>query len=231
MANCKAKAKSGTQCKNTPVEGSEYCYIKPHQEQCPESGLTDKQRRFIEEYCVDYNATRSAKAAGYSENTASETGYENLRKPQIAEAIKKRMAELSMSAEEATKRMTDWARGDVSPFHRYDEQRGRYVLDLSTEQARQNIHLIREIKEVPIMQKKRQRKELPDGSHATIEKEEVIGMTYEIKLHDAKDAADKILKIWGKYAPEKVDVNLHTPEWNPDNGDPREYVTKLISGK
>ena len=49
--------------------------------------LTDKQRRFCEEYVIDWNATRSAIAAGYSEKTASETGYENLRKPQIAEYI------------------------------------------------------------------------------------------------------------------------------------------------
>ena len=49
--------------------------------------LTDKQRRFCEEYVIDWNATRAAIAAGYSENTASETGYENLRKPQIAEYI------------------------------------------------------------------------------------------------------------------------------------------------
>ena len=49
--------------------------------------LTDKQKRFCEEYVIDWNATRAAKAAGYSENTASEIGYENLRKPQISEYI------------------------------------------------------------------------------------------------------------------------------------------------
>lgn len=49
--------------------------------------LTDKQQRFVEEYLIDLNATQAAIRAGYSENTASETGYENLRKPQIQEAI------------------------------------------------------------------------------------------------------------------------------------------------
>ncbi len=49
--------------------------------------LTDKQKKFCEEYVIDWNATRSAKAAGYSENSAREIGSENLTKPAIAEYI------------------------------------------------------------------------------------------------------------------------------------------------
>ena len=36
---------------------------------------------------MDLNATQAAIRAGYSANSASEQAYENLRKPQIAEAI------------------------------------------------------------------------------------------------------------------------------------------------
>jgi len=50
---------------------------------------TPKQKRFIQEYLVDLNATKAALRAGYSPNTASEIGYENLNKPQIAELIQK----------------------------------------------------------------------------------------------------------------------------------------------
>lgn len=49
--------------------------------------LTDKQRRFCEEYVIDWNATRAAIAAGYSERTARQVGSENLAKPDIAEYI------------------------------------------------------------------------------------------------------------------------------------------------
>lgn len=49
--------------------------------------LTDKQRRFCEEYVVDWNATQAAIRAGYSEKTAEAIGFENLRKPKIAEYI------------------------------------------------------------------------------------------------------------------------------------------------
>lgn len=49
--------------------------------------LTDKQKRFIEEYLVDLNATQAAIRAGYSEKTAYSIGEENLKKPVIKQAI------------------------------------------------------------------------------------------------------------------------------------------------
>jgi len=53
--------------------------------------LTDKQRRFIEEYLVDCNATQASIRAGYSQATAGAIGFENLRKPEIREAIKSKL--------------------------------------------------------------------------------------------------------------------------------------------
>jgi phage terminase small subunit len=41
--------------------------------------LTPKQRRFVEEYLVDLNATQAAIRAGYNPKRADEIGYENLR--------------------------------------------------------------------------------------------------------------------------------------------------------
>jgi phage terminase small subunit len=49
--------------------------------------LTPKQKRFIDEYLVDLNATQAAIRAGYSKRTACFIGYENLTKPQIKEAL------------------------------------------------------------------------------------------------------------------------------------------------
>lgn len=49
--------------------------------------LTAKQQRFTEEYVVDFNASAAAKRAGYSPKTAYAIGFENLRKPEIQEAI------------------------------------------------------------------------------------------------------------------------------------------------
>lgn len=52
------------------------------------SGLTDKQEKFCLEYVVDFNATKAAIRAGYSEDTAGSIGGENLKKPEIQEYIR-----------------------------------------------------------------------------------------------------------------------------------------------
>ena len=61
--------------------------------------LTDKQKKFIDEYLVDLNATQAAIRAGYKEKTAYRTGAENLRKPQIQREIQKRMQERQQRTE------------------------------------------------------------------------------------------------------------------------------------
>ena len=52
--------------------------------------MTEKQKRFCEEYLIDLNATQAALRAGYSEKTAYSIGNENLKKPEIQEYIQKR---------------------------------------------------------------------------------------------------------------------------------------------
>ncbi len=49
--------------------------------------LSPKQARFVEEYLIDLNATQAAVRAGYSPKTAGQVGFENLKKPEIQEAI------------------------------------------------------------------------------------------------------------------------------------------------
>jgi phage terminase small subunit len=50
--------------------------------------LTEKQKRFCEEWIFDFNASRAARVAGYSEDTAGAIGHENLKKPEIQAYIK-----------------------------------------------------------------------------------------------------------------------------------------------
>lgn len=51
--------------------------------------LTPKQELFAKEYLKDKNATRAAKAAGYSKKTAEKIGSENIRKPEVKKEIDK----------------------------------------------------------------------------------------------------------------------------------------------
>lgn len=61
--------------------------------------LTPKQRRFIDEYLIDLNATQAAIRAGYSKKTAQQIGAENLSKPVIQAEIQKRQAKLQNKLE------------------------------------------------------------------------------------------------------------------------------------
>lgn len=81
-----------------------------------EKKLTPKQELFIEAYLgkANGNATEAARLAGYKGNdvTLATVGTENLRKPQIAQAIKERLAEKKdvMSADEVLETLTKIAR-------------------------------------------------------------------------------------------------------------------------
>lgn len=79
--------------------------------------LTDKQRRFVDEYLVDLNATQAAIRAGYSARRASEIGSQLLRKPNVAEAISVAQAERSqrtqIDADYVLRRMVEIDQMDV----------------------------------------------------------------------------------------------------------------------
>nr|DAI90229.1 MAG TPA: Terminase small subunit [Caudoviricetes sp.] len=57
--------------------------------------LTEKQRRFVEEYLIDLNATQAAIRAGYSVKTANEQGSRLLTNVSVQQTIAKAMAERS----------------------------------------------------------------------------------------------------------------------------------------
>lgn len=57
--------------------------------------MTDKQKRFCEEYMIDLNATQAAIRAGYSPKTAQQTSHENLLKPVIQNYISQLQAKQS----------------------------------------------------------------------------------------------------------------------------------------
>lgn len=67
-----------------------------------EPKLTDKQKRFIEEYLIDLNATQAAIRAGYSQKTADVQGTQNLVKLKvfIQEAQNKRSERVQISQDD-----------------------------------------------------------------------------------------------------------------------------------
>ncbi|MFQ7654713.1 MAG: terminase small subunit [Enterococcus gallinarum] len=79
--------------------------------------LTEKQRRFADEYIKLGNATEAARLAGYSTKTAAVVGAENLTKPNIKSYIDKVLSEMAskrvMDATEAMELLTSIARGEI----------------------------------------------------------------------------------------------------------------------
>lgn len=71
--------------------------------------LTPKQAAFVGYYLGDAkgNATKAARMAGYSKKTAGAIGAENLKKPQIADAIAERQEELQERLEITQERIAD----------------------------------------------------------------------------------------------------------------------------
>lgn len=55
--------------------------------------LTPRQQKFVTHYLVTGNSSEAARLAGYSENTAGQIGYENLKKPEVIAVIQRLQAE------------------------------------------------------------------------------------------------------------------------------------------
>lgn len=143
------------------------------------SGLTIKQRLFIDEYLKCFNATEAARRAGYqgNDNTLSQTGHKMVRNGKTAERIKARLDESAMSTNEALGRLADMARSDIGDFIKVDPKSGDFILNWKG--AKGKTHLIKSAKHT---------------AHG-----------FAIELHDPQAAIDKILKAGGEYT-QHIDI-------------------------
>lgn len=78
--------------------------------------MTEKQKRFVEEYLIDCNATKAAIRAGYSPKTAKQTGCENLAKPDLRAYLDEKLAQMHSEkvadAQEVMEYLTSVMRGE-----------------------------------------------------------------------------------------------------------------------
>lgn len=89
------------------------------------SKLTDLQERFVEEYLKDSNASQAAIRAGYSEKTAYQSGYRNMKNVEVVNRLNERRKEIeeqlrqqfSMDAVEARKIMFHIMKSKDAPEH------------------------------------------------------------------------------------------------------------------
>lgn len=101
-------------------------------------GLTDKQQRFVAEYCVDLSATQAAIRAGYSRTSAASIGEEHLRKPEIcaavAEATRQHLDQVSLTAKAVLETIRRQVQGDVRALFRPDGSL-KPITELTEEEA------------------------------------------------------------------------------------------------
>lgn len=78
--------------------------------------LNPRQRTFCAEYLIDFNATRAARAAGYSKETSGQIGHELLKNVEIAAEIQRLMEaqgqRLEMTADDVLREIVKIAKAD-----------------------------------------------------------------------------------------------------------------------
>lgn len=109
-------------------------------------GLSAKRQVFVEEYLACWNASEAARRAGYK-GQASSVGAQLLANISIQAAIKARLSEKAMSADEVLVRLAEHARGSMAEFIRVDEATGAAWLDLRAAKDAGRLHLIKSYQE------------------------------------------------------------------------------------
>lgn len=153
--------------------------------------LTGKQKRFCEEYIFDFNGTRAAKVAGYSEDTAAEIASQNLTKLNIQVYIKELQGDLEKTS--GISRLRVLREHEKLAFssiaHLHDTWIERKEFDKLTDEQKAGIAEI--------------------NTQTRFEKnmdEKVVQVDFvKIKLYDKQKALDSISKILGFDAAEKIE--------------------------
>jgi len=163
---------------------------------------TDKDRRLVQEYLVDFNAEKAAKRAGYSQTTAKTQAYvwvsdsPNNPKPHIRAAIQKGMERLAKKFEITQERvLKEYAKlafldprkfydedGQLLPVHKLPEEVAAALsgMDVTTSYDKNN---------------------------------DSVDVLKKIKFADKKAALDSLAKHLGMFKGDKtpLDVNLNLP--------------------
>lgn len=146
--------------------------------------MTDKQKRFCDEYLIDMNGAQAAIRAGYSKKTAKQIATENLSKPYLREYIDKRMAEkeaaLIADQDEVMKYLTAVMRREKAEHVvvTCTEETSSYVTDAEGKMRKQ-----------------------------TVKKETPKIVEIPARLQDSNKAAELLGKAYGIYT-DKVDADV-----------------------
>jgi len=168
-----------------------------------DDGLTIRQRSFVEALIgpAAGNATKAAQMAGYRDDNYAAlavTASENLKKPNVQEAIALALARRRMTPEWAQERLLEISSASMRNFVSIDEK-GRLSVDWKKAAEAGAIGQIREIREDVI-----------DTGGGSVE---VIKRSF--KLHDVVGALRTVLQLSGLLKKEPRNLVLTGPDGGP----------------
>jgi len=157
--------------------------------------LTDKQKRFANEYLIDLNAAQAAIRTGYSENSAKEQGARLLTNDNIKKYIDKRLDKQSdnntLLIAKVIKELQKIGFSDINDYLEWDEKTGKIIpsKDIDTTVLSQVI----------ITEK-----------HLTSKQDtELVQRDIKFKMHDKIKALDILSKYLKLYSD---NVNINFPD-------------------
>lgn len=184
--------------------------------------LNARQRLFVQEYCVDLNATRAAMRAGYSATSAHANGPRLLANAVVANAIANELSARSkrvgITAERVLKELARLSFSDVVNVVN--------VLTTTDEEGVEHTRL--ELKDL---------KALPSRITRTIESIRVkptsAGPELTVKMHSKVSALSMLVKHLGLEAPVKSEVKLDADDdfSTKSNAELLAAVQKLIDAR
>lgn len=161
--------------------------------------LTEKQELFCQEYLIDFNASRAARAAGYSEGSDYAIGWENLRKPEIQARIstlRQNTADsLNITRERIAQEYSRIAFFDIRKI--YDENGNLASVDKFGDDEAAAVAGMESLEQFDGF-----------GQDRTS-----IGYLKKVKIWDKRAALDSLVKLMGYAAPSKTAFT--DPDGNP----------------
>ncbi|SPY16116.1 PBSX phage terminase small subunit [Paenibacillus polymyxa] len=189
----KIPERSGNMERSKKVQSVPATVEEPEPEIPDEDGLTPKQRIFTYEYLRDFNATRSAIAAGYSKKTAYQIGFALLKKVEIQNIIRQHkesmIDEVGLNAQRVLMEYMKIAFADITDYVEFGQKEedilgleGEPVFDPDTgdtKKYRYNFVAFKNSDEI-------------DGTLVSEVKQGKDGVS--VKLHDKTKALDVLTK-------------------------------------
>jgi phage terminase small subunit len=183
------------------VTNSKRSVTKPKKEQSnkttneslPSDDLTDKQRLFCIHYVKSFNATMSAINAGYSSESARQTGSENLSKPYIRDEIKRLKSQMTgdlfLEAMDVLRKYAEIAFADITDYTQFGKKEVQAMGAFGPIQDDEGRPVMKDVNYVDFKES-----EVVDGTIITEVKQGKDGVS--IKLADKMKALDKLAQYF-----------------------------------